>query len=167
MVYEDSQCWANIDASVVVSNGFMSWYCTICEGKTTWLTVDGEIRKKPRCESPSEGFLFDSQCYHFWVTETRETCLEWKWQCRGAIFVEHSQAITTSKNTFRQVNKTHHVSATEVPFSSGCPRYLELPRRDQRRLICQGVRCALLAGEALKAAARESDTLAPLGHVFA
>lgn len=46
------------------------------------------------------------------------------------------------------------------------PRYLELPRAEQQRLICDGVRCALLAGEALSAAALEGDTLAliPEGH---
>ena len=45
-----------------------------------------------------------------------------------------------------------------------CPdvRYLELPRAEQQRLSCDGVRCALLAGEALSAAA-EGDTLAKLG----
>eukprot|EP00434_Breviolum_minutum_P031090 symbB.v1.2.027497.t4/scaffold2828.1/size70857/2 len=39
------------------------------------------------------------------------------------------------------------------------PRYLELPRAEQQRLVCDGVRCALLAGEALNASALDVDSL--------
>ena len=55
------------------------------------------------------------------------------------------------------------------PPGTGCQwlsmavRYVELPRAEQQRLSCDGVRCALLAGEALSAAALEADTLAKLG----